>query len=47
MPDAKQWFADYNPNTFDELPIKLGRIANRRNADRSRLAKKQPLGSAA
>jgi hypothetical protein len=36
--DAKQWSADYDPNTFDELPIKfaLGRIANRRNAARSR-----------
>jgi hypothetical protein len=47
--DAKQWSADYDPNTFDELPIKfaLGRIANRRNAARSRLAKKKPLGSAA
>jgi hypothetical protein len=47
--DAKQWSADYDPNTFDELPIKyaLGRIANRRNAAHSRLAKKKPLGSAA
>jgi hypothetical protein len=46
--DVKQWSADYDPNTFDELPIKftLGRIANRRNAARSRLAKKKPLGSA-
>jgi hypothetical protein len=47
--DAKTWSGDYDPNTFDELPIKyaLGRIANRRNAARSRLAKKQTLGSAA
>ncbi len=47
--DAKQWSADYDPKTFDELPIKyaLSRIANRRNAARSRLAKKKPLGSAA
>lgn len=47
--DAKEWFDDYDPDTFDELPIKyaLGRIANRRNAARSRLAKKRPLGSAA
>jgi pRiA4b ORF-3-like protein len=46
--DAKKWSGDYNPNTFDELPIKyaLSRIANRRNAARSRLAKKQTLGSA-
>jgi hypothetical protein len=47
--DAKEWLDDYDPDTFDELPIKyaLGRIANRRNAARSRLAKKGPLGSAA
>jgi hypothetical protein len=47
--DAKQWSDDYDPGTFDELPIKyaLGRIANRRNAARTRLAKKKPLGSAA
>jgi hypothetical protein len=47
--DAKKWSADYDPNTFDELPIKyaLGRIANRRNAARSRLAKKKPLSSPA
>jgi Plasmid pRiA4b ORF-3-like protein len=47
--DAKEWFDDYDPHTFDELPIKyaLGRIANRRNAASSRLAKKKPLGSAA
>jgi hypothetical protein len=47
--DAKKWSADYyDPNTFD-LPIKyaLGRIANRRNAARSRLAKKKPLASPA
>jgi hypothetical protein len=36
-------------NSFDELPIKyaLGRIANRRNAAKARLAKKKPFGSAA
>jgi hypothetical protein len=47
--DAKKWFGDYDPNILDELPIKyaLIRIANRRNAARSRLAKKQTLGSAA
>jgi hypothetical protein len=46
---AKEWSDDYDPDTFDDLPIKyaLGRIANRRNAARSRLAKKKPLGSAA
>lgn len=47
--DLKKWSGDYDPNAFDDLPIKyaLGRIANRRNAARSRLAKKQTLGSAA
>ena len=46
MPDAG---ADYDPYTFNELPIKyaLGRIANRRNTSRSRLAKKKPPSSAA
>ena len=35
--------------TFDTLPIKyaLSRIANRRNAARTRLSKKKHLGSAA
>ena len=49
MPISKKWAGDYDPDTFDALPIKyaLGRIANRRNAARSRLAKKKPLGSAA
>src|SRR5215831_14011874 len=39
----KRWAGDYDPNTFDALPIKyaLGRIANRRNAARARLAKKK------
>ncbi len=48
--DAKERVGDeYDPSTYDELPIKyaLSRIANRRNAARSRLAKKQTLGSAA
>jgi hypothetical protein len=33
---------EYDPDTFDELPIKyaLGRIANRRNAARARIARK-------
>ena len=37
----KQWAGDYDPDTFGPLPIKyaLGRIANRRNAGRVRLAK--------
>ena len=41
--EAKQWFADYDPDSFDELPIKiaLGRIANQRNAAKARLRKKQ------
>jgi len=31
-PDVKDWFGDYDPNSFDEQPIKdrLARIANRR-----------------
>ena len=39
--DAVTWLDDYDPDTFDELPIKyaLGRIAGRRNAARARLAK--------
>jgi hypothetical protein len=46
--DLKEWAGDYDPATFDSLPIKyaLGRIANRRNAGRARIAKKH-LGSAA
>ena len=30
--DAKAWFGDYDPNSFDEQPVKdrLARIANRR-----------------
>lgn len=47
--DLKEWAGDYDPDAFDELPIKyaLGRIANRRNAVRSRLAKKKPSDQAA
>jgi len=38
---AAEWTDEYNPNTFDELPIKyaLSRIANRRNAAKARIAK--------
>jgi hypothetical protein len=38
----KELAGDYDPDMFDELPIKyaLGRIANRRNAARTRQAKK-------
>ena len=45
----KEWARDYDPATFDALPIKyaLGRIANRRNAAKARLAKKKHSGSAA
>jgi hypothetical protein len=41
--DAKEWAGDYDPDTYDELPIKyaLGRIANRRNAAKVRIAKKK------
>jgi hypothetical protein len=43
---VKEWAGD--PTTFDTLPIKyaLSRIANRRNAARTRLSKKKHLGSA-
>jgi len=46
---AKEWAGDYDPDTFDDLPIKyaLARIANRRHAAKARLAKKNQLGSAA
>jgi hypothetical protein len=39
--EAKEWAEDYDPNTVDELPIKyaISRIANRRNAAKSRVAK--------
>jgi hypothetical protein len=42
--DAKEWADDYDPDTIDELPIKyaLARIANRRNAAKARLVKKNP-----
>jgi hypothetical protein len=45
----KEWAGDYDPITLDALPIKyaLGRIANRRNAAKARLAKKKHFGSAA
>jgi hypothetical protein len=45
----KEWAGDYDPESFDELPIKyaLGRIANRRKAAKPRLASKKRLGSAA
>jgi Plasmid pRiA4b ORF-3-like protein len=47
--DLKEWADEYDPATFDTLPIKyaLSRIANRRNAAKARLAKKKHLGSAA
>ena len=42
--EAKKWLDDYDPDMFDELPIKyaLGRIANQRNAAKARLATKKP-----
>jgi Plasmid pRiA4b ORF-3-like protein len=42
--EAKKWLDNYDPNAFDELPIKyaLSRIANQRNAAKVRLAKKKP-----
>jgi hypothetical protein len=47
--ELKEWADDYDPDTFDELPIKyaLGRIANRRNDARTRIAKKGHFGSVA
>ncbi len=41
--DAVEWFDEYDPKIIDELPIKyaLSRIANRRNAAATRLAKKK------
>ena len=49
MPISKNGLGDYDPDTVDALPIKyaLGRIANRRNAAKGRLAKKKHFGSAA
>jgi hypothetical protein len=44
--EAKEWADEYDPDAIDESPIKyaLARIANRRNATRGRLAKKQQTG---
>jgi hypothetical protein len=41
--DAEDWAGEYDPHTYDELPIQyaLGRIANRRNAAKARIAKKK------
>ena len=38
--EVKEWLDDYDPTIIDELPIKyaLSRIANRRNAAKTRLA---------
>jgi hypothetical protein len=45
---VKEWAKDYDPATFDPLPIKyaLGRIANRRNAAKVGLAKKKHSSAA-
>ena len=45
--EAREWADDYDPHVIDELPIKyaLGRIANRRNAAKARLAKRTHGGS--
>ncbi len=47
--DVKEWAGDYDPDTFDEIPIKvaLGRIAKRRNAAGKRIDKKKSPGPAA
>lgn len=46
--EAREWADEYDPDIINELPIKyaLGRIANRRNAAKARLAKKSQAGSA-
>jgi Plasmid pRiA4b ORF-3-like protein len=46
--DAKEWSDDYDPDSFDDVPIKyaLSRIANRRHAAKARLAKKKQVGPA-
>jgi hypothetical protein len=40
--EIADWLDEYDPDEIDELPLKiaLGRLANRRNAARTRLAKK-------
>ena len=45
--EAEEWLDDYDPDSFDELPIKfaLGRLAYRRNAARARLARKKARAS--
>lgn len=45
--EATEWLDNYDPNVIDELPIKyaLGRIANRRNAAKTRLTKRKQTGS--
>jgi hypothetical protein len=47
--EAKQWLDEYDPNAIDTLLIgdDLARIANRRNAARTRLAKRGRQGSGA
>jgi hypothetical protein len=46
--ELSEWIDGYDPDAIDELSIKyaLGRIANRRNAGRKRLAKKRKGRSA-
>ncbi len=45
--EAEEWLAEYDPNVIDELRIKyaLRRIANRREAAKARLSKKNRPGS--
>jgi hypothetical protein len=42
--EIADWLDGYDLNEIDELPLKiaLGRLANRRNTARTRLAKKAP-----
>lgn len=45
--EVSDWLEEYDPHVVDELPVRyaLSRIANRRNAARSRLEKKTPGSS--
>ena len=45
--EAKEWLDEYDPKVINELPIKyaLSRMANRRNAAKTRLANKKQTPS--
>lgn len=46
--EAKEWLDEYDPKVINELPINyaLSRMANRRNAAKTRLANKKQTPSA-